>query len=55
MRTTPVLVAAATVTRPWTMRVAERRRLDEELWESACYEGAVNPDEFLIKNTPAQK
>ena len=42
-------------TRPWTIRVAERRRPDEELWESACYEGAVNPDEFLIKNAPAQK
>jgi hypothetical protein len=36
-------------TRPWTLRVAERRRADEEMWESACYEGAVNPDEFLIK------
>ena len=36
-------------TRPWTMRVAERRRPDEEMWESACYEGAMNPDEFLIK------
>jgi len=42
-------------TRPWTMRVAERRRADEEMWESACYEGAVNPDEFLIKNAAGQR
>jgi hypothetical protein len=42
-------------TRPWTMRVAERRRPDEEMWESACYEGAMDPDEFLIKNPAPQK
>jgi hypothetical protein len=36
-------------TRPWTLRVAESRRPDEEMWESACYEGAVNPDTFLSK------
>jgi hypothetical protein len=42
-------------TRPWTMRVAERRRPDEELWESACYEGAMDPDEFLIKSPASQK
>jgi len=36
-------------TRPWTMRVELRRRPSEEVWESACWEGIVNPDEFLIK------
>ena len=36
-------------TRPWTMRAEQRRRPDEEVWESACYEGMVNPEEFLVK------
>ena len=31
-------------TRPWTLRVVEKRRPDEEVWESACWEGNVNPD-----------
>ena len=26
-------------TRPWTMRVAQRRMPDEEFWEWACHEG----------------
>jgi hypothetical protein len=39
-------------TRPWTMRAEQRRRPDEEVWESACYEGMVNPEEFLIKAEP---
>lgn len=30
-------------TRPWTMRVAQRRRPDDEMWESACYEGNKDP------------
>jgi hypothetical protein len=42
-------------TRPWTMRVAERRRPDDEMWESACYEGAINPDTFLPKTGTEQK
>ena len=42
-------------TRPWTLRVAERRRPDEEIWESACYEGAVDPDGFLLKTAPPQR
>lgn len=42
-------------TRPWTLRIAEKRRADEEMWESACYEGAVNPDEFLLTNAQGQK
>ena len=29
----------AVFTRPWTMRVAERRVADEEMWEWACHEG----------------
>jgi len=41
-------------TRPWTMRAEQRRRPDEEVWESACFEGVVNPDEFLIKTGPRQ-
>jgi hypothetical protein len=41
-------------TRPWTMRAEQSRRPNEEVWESACYEGAVNPDEFLIKTSPKQ-
>ena len=41
-------------TRPWTMRAEQKRMPNEEVWESACYEGAVNPDEFLIKPGPKQ-
>ena len=26
-------------TRPWTMRVVERRMPDDEMWEWACHEG----------------
>ena len=36
-------------TRPWTMRVAQRRRANEEMWESACFEGMTDPDKFLLK------
>ena len=28
-----------TFTRPWTIRVAQRRMADEEFWEWACHEG----------------
>ena len=41
-------------TRPWTMRVELRRRPTEEVWESACWEGIMNPDEFLIKTDRPQ-
>ncbi len=41
-------------TRPWTMRAEQSRRPNEEVWESACYEGMVNPDEFLTKPDPRQ-
>lgn len=30
-------------TRPWTMRVAERRAAEEEMWEEACHEGQRMP------------
>jgi hypothetical protein len=39
----------AVFTRPWTMRVAQRRRPDDEMWESACYEGNTPPDKWLLK------
>ena len=40
-------------TRPWTMRVAERRRPDDEMWETACYEG--NKDPRLLQTDTAQR
>jgi hypothetical protein len=42
-------------TRPWTMRVVEKRRPNEEVWESACYEGNVNPDRWLLKTDTERK
>ena len=42
-------------TRPWTMRVVEKRRPDDEMWESACWEGNMNPDGFLQNGDAAQK
>jgi hypothetical protein len=42
-------------TRPWTLRVNERRRPDDEMWESACYEGAMNADTFLLKTDTDKK
>jgi hypothetical protein len=36
-------------TRPWTMRIGQKRRADEETWESACWEGNPNPDVWLKK------
>jgi hypothetical protein len=42
-------------TRPWTMRVVEKRRPDEEAWESACWEGNVPPDTWLIKTGADQR
>jgi hypothetical protein len=42
-------------TRPWTMRVAERRGPDDELWESACHEGNHDPDTWLLKTDTGQK
>ncbi len=35
-------------TRPWTMRVTHRRRPDDEMWETACHEGNVPPDVWLL-------
>ena len=42
-------------TRPWTMRIVEKRRPDDEVWESACWEGNTNPDSFLQEGGTAQK
>lgn len=42
-------------TRPWTMRVVEKRRPDEEVWESACYEGNLPPDTWLLKTETERK
>ena len=39
----------AVFTRPWTMRVVDRRRADDEMWETACYEGNPPPDQWLVK------
>ncbi len=35
-------------TRPWTMRVVEKRRPDYEMWEFACHEGEHSSDQMLI-------
>ena len=37
-------------TRPWTLRVAEKRRPDEEMWETACYEGETSVDRILTSS-----
>jgi hypothetical protein len=34
-------------TRPWTMRVAQRRRPIDEIWEFSCHEGEKNSDILL--------
>ena len=31
-------------TRPWTLRIPERRMPDDEFWEFACHEGNQDPD-----------
>jgi hypothetical protein len=36
-------------TRPWTFRIGQKRRPDDETWESACWEGNPNPDVWLKK------
>jgi hypothetical protein len=41
-------------TRPWTLRVDERRVPDAEMWEFACYEGERTADHLLLK-TEAEK
>jgi hypothetical protein len=42
-------------TRPWTMRVAQRRRPDNEMWETACYEGNMPPDMWLMSPDTKRK
>jgi len=38
-------------TRPWTMRVAERRMPNDEMWEFACHEGERSSAQMLITDT----
>jgi hypothetical protein len=42
-------------TRPWTMRVGQRRRPDDEMWETACYEGNPPADMWLLTPAPPRK
>ncbi len=42
-------------TRPWTMRVTHRRRPDDEMWETACHEGNVPPDIWLLNPDSIKK
>lgn len=42
-------------TRPWTMRVVAKRRPNIEVWETACHEGNVPPDKWLLKPGAEQK
>jgi hypothetical protein len=34
-------------TRPWTLRVAQRRMADDQFWEFACHEGNQDSDILL--------
>jgi len=36
-------------TRPWTFRIGQKRRPDDESWESACWEGNPDPEVWLKK------
>jgi hypothetical protein len=36
-------------TRAWTFRIGQKRRPDDETWESACWEGNPDPDVWLKK------
>jgi hypothetical protein len=38
-------------TRPWTLRVAEKRVPDAEMWEFACHEGELSSSMMLITDT----
>lgn len=42
-------------TRPWTLRVAERRRADEEMWETAYYEEETSANRILLNSNPERK
>ena len=42
-------------TRPWTLRVAERRTPDDELWEYACHEGESSAERMLLNADPGKK
>jgi hypothetical protein len=38
-------------TRPWTLRVAEKRVPEAEMWEFACHEGEISSSMMLITDT----
>jgi len=44
-------------TRPWTLRIPERRMPDDEFWEFACHEGNLDPADLAdqINAKPGQK
>jgi hypothetical protein len=42
-------------TQPWTMRVPQTRRPDQEMWETACYEGEKNAERMLKLTNPQGK
>jgi len=44
-------------TRPWTLRIPERRMADDEFWEFACHEGNLDPVDLAdqINSKPGQK
>jgi hypothetical protein len=44
-------------TRPWTLRIPERRMPDDEFWEFACHEGNLDPVDLAdqINGKPGQK
>jgi hypothetical protein len=37
--------------RPWTLRVAEKRVADEEMWEFACHEGERSAEHMVLTDT----
>ena len=41
----------AVFTRPWTLRVAEKRVPEAEMWEFACHEGELSSSMMLITDT----
>lgn len=42
-------------TRPWTMRVVEKRKPDVEMWETACYEGERSAERILLHSGTERK
>ena len=42
-------------TRPWTMRVVQRRMPDDEMWEWACHEGERDASRSLLQSSDTEK